>query len=201
MIFCKSKTAMGSIPENGSSSRMKVGLIQSDRAISTRLRSPLLARPQVHGNAGDILFVVQHPTGIGRNQAYNCIEGSSFSGAVRAQQADHFTLLYLKADSVYYPPATISFADFVGGQGVHLSCHSRPGCCRGRVFAFHEHPIIASKESQRIAGNLAMFGIKNARGTARQDEFVVGSKVLQSLSGRSSGGLRDHDIAIRNNPV
>jgi hypothetical protein len=46
-----------------------------------------------------------------------------------------------------------------------------------------------------------MFGIKNARGTARQDEFVVGSKVLQSLSGRSSGRLRDHDIAIRNDPV
>ena len=40
MIFCKSRTAIGSIPENGSSSKMNVGLMQSDRAISTRRRSP-----------------------------------------------------------------------------------------------------------------------------------------------------------------
>src|ERR1035437_5563924 len=41
MIFCKSKTAIGSIPENGSSSKMNVGLMQSDRAVSpARQRIP-----------------------------------------------------------------------------------------------------------------------------------------------------------------
>src|ERR1700675_3677440 len=40
MIFCKSKTAIGSIPENGSASKMNVGLMQSDRAISTPPPSP-----------------------------------------------------------------------------------------------------------------------------------------------------------------
>jgi hypothetical protein len=40
MIFWMSSTAIGSMPANGSSSRMKRGLVASARAISTRLRSP-----------------------------------------------------------------------------------------------------------------------------------------------------------------
>src|ERR1035438_5999794 len=40
IIFCKSSTAMGSIPENGSSSKINVGLMHRQRAISTRRRSP-----------------------------------------------------------------------------------------------------------------------------------------------------------------
>jgi hypothetical protein len=46
-----------------------------------------------------------------------------------------------------------------------------------------------------------MFGIKNARRSARQNELLVGGEVLQALSGRSPGRLRDHDIAICHNPV
>jgi hypothetical protein len=46
-----------------------------------------------------------------------------------------------------------------------------------------------------------MFGIKNARGTARQNELFVAGEVLQALSGRSPGRLRDHNIAVCHNPV
>src|ERR1700685_1418378 len=134
IIFCKSKTAMGSIPENGSSSNMKVGLMNSDRAISTRRRSP----PE------------------------DGIERSGFSDRLRSQKAHHRALQNLKANPIYYASATIRLANFVGGQRMHLSCHLSPGDRRGGFSPFHQHPIIASKESQRIARNFAPFGIKNA---------------------------------------
>ena len=40
MMRCSSSTWIGSMPENGSSSSRKFGLITSERAISTRRRSP-----------------------------------------------------------------------------------------------------------------------------------------------------------------
>ena len=59
------------------------------------------------------------------------------------------------------------------------------------IISFHEHPIIRPKESQRNPGNLAVFGIKNARRTASQDELVFGSRIGKLLSVGVASGLRD----------
>ena len=47
------------------------------------------------------------------------------------------------------------------------------------LLAFNEHPIIAPKESQRNPGNLAAFGIKNARRSAGQHKLVLRSGINQ----------------------
>src|SRR5271157_6533196 len=76
-----------------------------------------------------------------------------------------------------------------------LSGHSRLSYHRSTCFAVYEHPIIVSKESQRNAGNLAVFGIKNARRSAGQDELVFGGGVNQLLPLGSTVGLLDNDVA------
>jgi hypothetical protein len=53
-----------------------------------------------------------------------------------------------------------------------------------------------SKESQRNPGNLATFGIKNARRPAGEYKLVIRSGVNQLLSLRPALGLDDHHIAL-----
>jgi hypothetical protein len=73
--------------------------------------------------------------------------------------------------------------------------HSRLSYHRSTCFAFYEHPIIAPKESQRNPGNLATFGIKNARRSAGEDELVVCGRVNQGLAFGSPGRLLDDYVA------
>jgi hypothetical protein len=77
-----------------------------------------------------------------------------------------------------------------------LSGHSRLSYHRSSCFAFYEHPIIASEESQRNPGNSALFGIKNARRSAGEDEFVVARGIDQHLPVGSPAWLEDDDIAF-----
>ena len=85
------------------------------RCFLREIADAILASPYVHGNAGDIFVVVQHPACIGRNQAHDGIECSGFSGAIRSQKAHDLSLQNLKADTVYNASATIGFPNFVGG--------------------------------------------------------------------------------------
>src|SRR5208282_6415290 len=127
----------------------------------------------------------------------------------RSEKPNHLALENLKAYSAYYLSATIALANFIGGQRVHLSCHLRPRDRRGRFPSIHEHPIIVSVESQRIAGGFALFGIKNARRSARlspqwsarQHEPVVCRRVYQSLPGRMPRRLRYHHTVFRDDSV
>src|SRR4029077_15088736 len=84
---------------------------------------------------------------------------------------------------------------------MHLTCHSRLGNGWGASPSFHQHPIIAFIESQRIARGFAVFGIKNARRSARQDEFVVGGGVEKLIALGVASGFLNHDVAFCNDVV
>src|SRR5207245_8400930 len=101
------------------------------------------------------------------NQPHSYVERSGFAGAVWPQQSNHFCLINVETDAIHYPAATIRFRDFVRCQGLHLLLARVLGLRlrldEGGFSATYQHPTIVSKESQRIARNLASFGIKNAR--------------------------------------
>jgi hypothetical protein len=79
--------------------------------------------------------------------------------------------------------------------------HSRLSYHRTISFAFYQHPIIAPKESQRNPGNLALFGIKNARRSARKHELVLSSRVNQPLAFRTTARLLDDYVPLGNHVV
>jgi hypothetical protein len=79
--------------------------------------------------------------------------------------------------------------------------HSRRRYHRSTCFAFYEHPIIAPKESQRNPGNLALFGIKNARRSAGEDKFIFGGGVDQLLSIGVPVRFLDENIAFGDHSV
>src|SRR6266852_803147 len=108
--------------------------------------------------------------GIGGYQTDDGVKRGGLAGAIRSKQTNNFALSHPNTDPIYNPATTIGFADFVGGQGTHLTCHLRLSDCRGCVVAFDQNPTIVSKYSQRNPSNLAMFGIKNARRSAGQHE-------------------------------
>src|SRR5881398_2062652 len=74
-----------------------------------------------------------------------------------------------------------------------------PGLSYGRRIAtIHEHSIIAVKEGQRNSGNLAVFGIKNARRERRsssQDKLPLIGGIKKTTSRRPSAGLLKPDIS------
>jgi len=79
--------------------------------------------------------------------------------------------------------------------------HSRRCNHRSACSAFYEHPIIASKESQRNPGNLALFGIKNARQTTCQYEFILRRGVSKSLALGLTVGFLNYHIALRHHVI
>ena len=79
--------------------------------------------------------------------------------------------------------------------------HSGLSYHRSACSTFYEHPIIASKESQRNPGNLASFGIKNARRSAGQDELVIGRRVDELLSLGPTLRLLDDDVVLGNHAI
>src|SRR4029077_18557027 len=99
--------------------------------------------------------------------------------------------------------------DFLGGQDTHLSCqegrqlscHSRRRYHRSTSFTFYEHPIIASKESQRNPGNLALFGIKNARRATGENELIVSRRVGEGLALGTPIRLLNDDLSSRHHAV
>jgi len=52
-----------------------------------------------------------------------------------------------------------------------------------------------SEQSQRNPGNLALFGIKNARRSAGQDKLVIGRGVNQQISRRPPAWLKDRNLS------
>ncbi len=79
--------------------------------------------------------------------------------------------------------------------------HSRLRYHRSTCFAFYEHPIIASKESQRNPGNLALFGIKNARRAAGEDELIVGRGIDELLPVGVTGGFLDQNVTFGDHAI
>src|SRR5439155_19612008 len=100
---------------------------------------------------------------IGGNQAADNVEAGGPAGTVRRQQTNNFALFNAKAYAIYNSAAEIGLTDFFGGQSLHLTYHTRLTDGWRIAVAFHDDPIIAPKQSQRNPGNLATFGIKNAR--------------------------------------
>src|SRR5208283_5571079 len=61
--------------------------------------------------------------------------------------------------------------------------------------------IIEPIESQRNAGNLASFGIKNAGRTAGEHKFVIGGGVDEGLAFGPAAGLFNHLVALSDYPI
>ena len=149
----------------------------------------------VHGDVGDVFLIQEDAARVGGYQADDCVEAGGLAGAVRAKQTNNFALPDAKTDAVYNSAAAIRLTDFFCGQNLHLTYHSRLGNGRRTAVAFNDDPIIASIQSQRNPGNLAMFGIKNARRSAGEDELVVGGGVDQGFAGAPAVGFGDDDGA------
>src|SRR5215469_17978369 len=117
--------------------------------------------------------VYQHLSAVWRDQTNDHIKGCGLPGTVGTEQTHYFALTDVEGYAVYYSAATIGLANIVGRQCLHLLIYlSRT--CRVGLIGTYEHPIIATKESQRIAGHGTLFGIKNARQFSRpacQDEL------------------------------
>src|SRR6185312_17534690 len=76
------------------------------------------------------------------------------------------------------------------------------GC--GSFSATYEHPITLGIESQRIARNLAVFGIKNARAMSRrtgQHKFLLCGRIYQLISLSLSAGLLNVNISLGDNTI
>ncbi len=73
----------------------------------------MIARPQIHGNVGNILPVDQNPARIGRNQPDDDVEAGRFAGPIRPQQAYNFPLFYIKTYAADDPATAVAFADLI----------------------------------------------------------------------------------------
>src|SRR5579883_954094 len=102
---------------------------------------------------------------------------------------------------VYYPAATVTLTDFVRCQCLHLLDNSRFCHTWGGVSPFHEHPIIVTVESQRIAGNLTVFGIKNARRTTSQGKLSRSGRVDKLVASAPPVRLLQHNISFADNSI
>src|SRR3954468_21710754 len=97
----------------------------------------------------------------------------------------------MQTDPIYNAATLVTLADFFGRQCLHLFDNSSFGDTLGRLSALNQHPIIVTEESQRIAGNFAVFGIKNARRSAGKSETAGFGGVRESLASASPGFLLD----------
>src|SRR5271156_5078947 len=68
------------------------GELAEDRGLLREIADAVLARPHVHGNAGDVFSVGEDVAGIGRDEADDHVEAGRLAGAVRAEQAHDFSL-------------------------------------------------------------------------------------------------------------
>ena len=74
----------------------------------------------------------------------------------------------------------------------------------GSFSTTYEHPTIVGKESQRIAGNLPLFGIKNARAlrwSSCQHHFFIRSGIDELSSLAFAGSLLDSYISLPFNTI
>jgi hypothetical protein len=68
-------------------------------------------------------------------------------------------------------------------------------------FPVNQHPIIASEESQRNAASFAPFGIKNARRSATEHEFVIRCSIDKLLAHGATARLLHHDVPLTDYPI
>src|SRR5881227_2567992 len=119
MIFWMSNTAIGSIPANGSSSRMKRGRVASARAISTRRRSPPdsdRARASMNRKPRQILAVELDRPAVGRDQSDDHVEARRLPGAVRTEQPHDFSARDIERDIVYDGTGLVALAQMRCGK-------------------------------------------------------------------------------------
>src|SRR5216683_2704930 len=102
IIFCRSSTAMGSIPENG--------------RFLGEIADPELPCPPVHGHVGDVFLIDEDSARIGGYQADNHIEGGGLAGTVRSKQSNNFALPDANTYSIYNSAAAVRLTDFLCGQ-------------------------------------------------------------------------------------
>src|SRR3954468_9139402 len=101
----------------------------------------------------------------------------------------------MQTDPIYNAATLVTLADFFGRQCLHLFDNSSFGDTLGRISTLNQHPIIVTEESQRIAGNFASFGIKNARRTAGESKAAVFRPVDQAVPGTSPLVLLDDNVS------
>src|SRR5208283_712478 len=87
--------------------------LAKDRRLLRQVTDSVVPRPQIHRDISDVLVIDQDSPGIGLDQSDDDIKAGGFTGAVRAEQADHFTLPYVQADIVDYPSPAVAFADLI----------------------------------------------------------------------------------------
>jgi hypothetical protein len=137
--------------------------LSENRRLLGEIADPKLPRPFVHGDVGDLFLIYEDSARVGGYQADDRVKGRGLAGAVRSKQSNDFALTYAHADAVYNPAAAVRLTYIFGGQRLHLTYHSGLGDGGQTAITFNDDPIIGPKQSQRNPGNLAMFGIKNAR--------------------------------------
>jgi hypothetical protein len=140
--------------------------LSENRGLLGEITDPELPCPLVHGHVRNLFLVYEDSARVGGYQADDRVESGRFTGAIRPQQTDNFSLRNADAHTVYNPAAAIRLTYSFGCQRLHLAYHSRLGDGTRTAVALHDDPITAPKQSQRNAGNLAAFGIKNARRAA-----------------------------------
>jgi len=137
--------------------------LSKNRCLLGEITDPELARPTVHGHVGDVVLVYEDSARVGGYQADDCVKRRRLAGTVRPKQTNNFALSNADTDAVYNPAAAIRLTYFFGSQRLHLAYHLGLGDGPRTAVTLNDDPIILPIQSQRNAGNLAMFGIKNAR--------------------------------------
>jgi hypothetical protein len=74
-------------------------------------------RPFIHGQAGNVDVVEKHFSAIGFHQAYYLVKRGGFTGAIRTEQTNNFTLTNVKGYIVYNRTAAVNFYKIVGLNG------------------------------------------------------------------------------------
>src|SRR4029077_8372882 len=59
--------------------------LAKDRSFLREIADAILTRPEIHGNVGDVLTVIQNAASIRGDQANNGVESSSLASAVRSK--------------------------------------------------------------------------------------------------------------------
>jgi len=119
--------------------------LAENRSFLREVTDSVLACPQIHGHVRNLFLVDEYPAGVGGDQTYDGVKCGGLASAVRSKQTNDFALPNPNTDTIYNPATTIGFADFVGSQRTHLTCHSGLSDCGRCIVAFHDDPIIVPK--------------------------------------------------------
>ena len=83
------------------------------RRLLRQVTDAVVPRPEIHRDISNVLVIDQNSPSIGLDQPDDYVKAGSLASAIRTEQADHFTLFYVKVDVVDYPSPAVAFADLI----------------------------------------------------------------------------------------